>query len=107
MARTEQLGQAGLVGWREKVADRVAPAAAQRGPLSEEQIRALVGALFFALSAYYVVSTCVRMVRGERPVMYCWDRRDRLSVIAGLGYTGVALTLDHHHLDPVVHAVHP
>ena len=22
--------------------------------------------------------------RGERPVMYCWDRRDRLSVIAGL-----------------------
>ena len=22
--------------------------------------------------------------RGERPVMYCWDRRDRISVIAGL-----------------------
>ena len=22
--------------------------------------------------------------RGERPVMYCWDRHDRLSVIAGL-----------------------
>jgi transposase len=22
--------------------------------------------------------------RGKRPVMYCWDRRDRLSVIAGL-----------------------
>ena len=22
--------------------------------------------------------------RGRRPVMYCWDRRDRLSVIAGL-----------------------
>jgi transposase len=22
--------------------------------------------------------------RGQRPVMYCWDRRDRLSVIAGL-----------------------
>jgi len=25
---------------------------------------------------------------------------DALAVIAGLGYTGVALTLDHHHLDP-------
>lgn len=25
---------------------------------------------------------------------------DALDVIAGLGYTGVALTLDHHHLDP-------
>jgi transposase len=23
-------------------------------------------------------------LRGERPVMYCWDRHDRLSVIAGL-----------------------
>ena len=22
--------------------------------------------------------------KGERPVLYCWDRRDRLSVIAGL-----------------------
>jgi hypothetical protein len=22
--------------------------------------------------------------KGERPVMYCWDRHDRLSVIAGL-----------------------
>jgi sugar phosphate isomerase/epimerase len=26
--------------------------------------------------------------------------RDALAVIAGLGYEGVALTLDHHHLDP-------
>ena len=66
MARTEQLGQAGLVGWREKVAERVAPPAARRGPLSEEQIRGAVGALFFALSAYYVVSTCVRMARAAR-----------------------------------------
>jgi len=22
--------------------------------------------------------------KGQRPVMYCWDRHDRLSVIAGL-----------------------
>lgn len=27
--------------------------------------------------------------RGERPVMYCWDRRDRLSVIAGLTLSAV------------------
>jgi hypothetical protein len=66
MTQAEQLGQAGLVGWREKVAERVAPAAAQRGPLSEDQVRAVVGALFFALSAYYVVSTCVRIVRAGR-----------------------------------------
>lgn len=27
--------------------------------------------------------------RGQRPVMYCWDRRDRLSVIAGLTLSAV------------------
>lgn len=27
--------------------------------------------------------------RGQRPVMYCWDRHDRLSVIAGLTLTSV------------------
>ena len=26
--------------------------------------------------------------RGETPVMYCWDRHDRLSVIAGLSLAG-------------------
>jgi hypothetical protein len=66
MAQAEQLGQAGLVGWREKIADRVAPAAAQRSGLSEDQARGLVGAAFFALSAYYVISTCIRMARAGR-----------------------------------------
>jgi hypothetical protein len=66
MAQAEKLGQAGLVGWRSKIAERVAPAAAQRVPLSEDQARAIVGALFFALSAYYVISTCVRMARAGR-----------------------------------------
>jgi hypothetical protein len=66
MARVEQLGQAGLVGWREKIADGVAPAAAQRSRLSEDQVRALVGTAFFALSAYYVVSTGIRMARAGR-----------------------------------------
>jgi hypothetical protein len=64
MAQAEQLGQAGLVGWRGKIADGVA--AAQRSRLSEDQARALVGAAFFALSAYYVISTCIRMARSGR-----------------------------------------
>jgi hypothetical protein len=54
IAPAEKIGQAGLVGWRAKVAEQVAPAAAKRGPLSENQARALVGGLFFALSVYYV-----------------------------------------------------
>lgn len=54
------LGQTGLVGWREKVADGVSRPLASRSPLSEDQVRALVGATFFALSVYYVVDTVRR-----------------------------------------------
>jgi hypothetical protein len=64
--KPEHLGHAGLVGWRKTVADRVAPAAARRAPLSEEQVRGAIGAAFFLLSAYYVVSSGARMVRAAR-----------------------------------------
>lgn len=66
MPDTTQLGSAGLVGWRKAVADRVAPPTANRAPVSEDQARAIVGALFFALSLYYVISTIVRMVKSQR-----------------------------------------
>ncbi len=59
----KELGHAGLTGWREKVADAVAPHAARRGPVDEDQARALVGALFFGLSLYYVISTVVKAVQ--------------------------------------------
>jgi len=58
------LGKQGLVGWREKVADGVSGPVANRSPLSEDQVRAIVGAAFFALSVYYVVDT-VRRVAAE------------------------------------------
>jgi hypothetical protein len=54
---TVSMGTAGLAGWRKKVADVVAPAVAQRTPLKEEQVRALVGGLFFVLAAMYVAKT--------------------------------------------------
>ena len=56
-------GHAGLTGWRNTFADRVAPPAARRGPFSEDQARAAIGAAFFLLSLDYVVSTIVRMVK--------------------------------------------
>jgi hypothetical protein len=59
-------GQAGLVGWRKAIADRAAPTAAKRAPISEEQVRAAIGGAFFVLSLYYVVSTVVRMVKSAR-----------------------------------------
>lgn len=66
MPDTVELGHAGLVGWRRSLADRVAPPAAHRSPASEEQVRALIGAAFFALSLYYVISTVARAIRSQR-----------------------------------------
>ncbi len=66
MPDVTRLGQAGLKGWREKVGERVAPAIAQRTPLKEEQVRALIGALFFALSVVYVSKTIATLSRELR-----------------------------------------
>jgi len=52
-----RIGTAGLQGWRRKVGDAVAEPLAQRTRLNAEQVRAAVGALFFALSVMYVVKT--------------------------------------------------
>ena len=57
MARATDVGQAGLQGWREKVADGVAGPISKRTPLAEEQLRALIGVTFFVLSVMYVVKT--------------------------------------------------
>ncbi|MEA2194435.1 MAG: hypothetical protein QOG42_869 [Solirubrobacteraceae bacterium] len=57
MASAVQIGTAGLQGWRSKVGDAVAEPLAQRTPLASDQIRAALGALFFALSVMYVVKT--------------------------------------------------
>ena len=54
MATATQLGQAGLQGWRAKVADGVAEPVAERTPASEEHVRAAIGAVFFVLSVMYV-----------------------------------------------------
>jgi hypothetical protein len=66
MARPEHFGHAALVGWRKALADRVAPRAAEKAPLSEQQARAVIGGLFFALSLFYVTSTVKRMVQTAR-----------------------------------------
>jgi hypothetical protein len=57
------LGKAGLQGWRAKVGDAVAGPIAQRSPLTDDQVRAVVGGLFFALSVVYVAGTVWRMSR--------------------------------------------
>jgi hypothetical protein len=66
MRKPVQLGEAGLVGWRGKVADGVAGPVASRTPLGLQEARAAIGALFFALASYYVATTAVRMARAAR-----------------------------------------
>lgn len=55
-------GQAGLQGWRAKVGDAVAGPVAQRSPLTDDQVRAAVGGVFFVLSVVYVAQTIRRIL---------------------------------------------
>jgi hypothetical protein len=64
MPTATQAGQAGLQGWREKLADGVAPPVSKRTPLDEDQIRAIIGATFFVLSVIYIVNA-VRALLSE------------------------------------------
>lgn len=57
-------GKAGLQGWRAKVADAVAAPVARRSGVSDDQVRAAVGAVFFVLSVVYVVQTVRRLAGG-------------------------------------------
>jgi hypothetical protein len=66
MATATRLGQAGLQGWREKVADGIAEPVAKRAPLEAEQVRALVGAGFFVLAVAYVLKTLTAAARETR-----------------------------------------
>jgi hypothetical protein len=66
MPTTTELGQQALPSWRGAIANRVAPPAAKRMPLSEDQVRGILGVAFLAVSTFYVVSSIVRMVRQAR-----------------------------------------
>jgi hypothetical protein len=66
MTAATRLGQAGLQGWREKVADGIAEPVARRAPLDADQVRALLGSVFFVLSVLYVVKTVAAATREAR-----------------------------------------
>jgi hypothetical protein len=66
MSTATQMGQAGLQGWREKLADGIAEPVAERAPLDTDQVRAALGAIFFVLSVLYVVKTVSAAAREAR-----------------------------------------
>jgi hypothetical protein len=57
-----KVGQHGLTGWRVKVADGAAKPFEKRTKVEPDHVRAVVGALFFVLSIYYVISTTAKIV---------------------------------------------
>ena len=63
MADKIHIGKHGLTGWRKTVGEKLAGPVSERTGLSSDQVEALVGATFFALSLYYVVSTAARAAR--------------------------------------------
>jgi hypothetical protein len=66
MANATQLGQTGLQGWREKVADGISQPVANRAPLDEDQVRAVIGGAFFVLAVIYVIKTLSAATRQAR-----------------------------------------
>ncbi len=53
----KELGHAGAQGWRERVADAVAPRVATRTPARQEQIKAAVGLAFVVFSVLHLART--------------------------------------------------
>jgi sugar-specific transcriptional regulator TrmB len=60
------MGKAGLTGVRAKVADRVATPVAARTGLTEDQVEAIIGAVFLALAAWQFARLVRRVVRAGR-----------------------------------------
>jgi hypothetical protein len=58
----QKLGQAGLVGWRRQVGERMAEPVSRRTRLTFDQALAIVGAIFFVLT----VRRLVRMLLAAR-----------------------------------------
>ncbi len=57
------LGEAGLQGWRGRVADRVAPPVARATPLEVDQVRKAIGGLFLVLAVLYVAKAVRDLLR--------------------------------------------
>ncbi len=58
-----QLGEAGLQGWRGRVADRVAPAVSRRTSFDVDQVRSAIGGLFLGLAVLYLMKASRDLAR--------------------------------------------
>jgi hypothetical protein len=66
MTTATEAGQAGLQGWRAKVADGIAKPVANHSKLDEDQVRAVIGAAFFILAVIYIANTIRALAQQAR-----------------------------------------
>ena len=64
MNKTQTL-EAGLVGWRERLAQKIEKPVSKRTPLTVKQIRAILGAIFFVKSSLYVGRSIRRALKNR------------------------------------------
>lgn len=62
------MGKVGLSGWRSKAADVVARPVAKRTRMSEEQIKAIIGGVFLAVTLWQLSRTIWRAVQEGRRI---------------------------------------
>jgi hypothetical protein len=65
LTKTQAL-EAGLIGWRERLAQKVEKPVSRRTPLNGRQIRAILGALFVINAALYLGRVFNRAVTQRR-----------------------------------------
>ena len=61
-----EMGKVGLNGWKGKVGERVAEPVAQRTRFTEDQVKAILGGMFLALSAWQFLKLVRRVVAAGR-----------------------------------------
>lgn len=90
-AQARRLGEAAVAaGWRRKAADVITPRVAGSAPLSGGDTRSLLGLLFLAMSAAYLVKTLLTALRdpdvGQPPSSTHRRRKGPIAVpLAGAG----------------------
>jgi hypothetical protein len=60
-----EMGKVGLGGWRGRAADVVARPLARRSRFDEDEIKAIIGAIFLAYTIYRLVRALYRAARIE------------------------------------------
>lgn len=63
-----EMGKVGLGGWRGRAADVVARPIAERSRYDEDQIKAIIGAIFLAYTVYRLARALYRAAKTEKIV---------------------------------------